>query len=347
MSPLQADPPGQMTHQGTQAEPDAGPSALSSQPTVSVIFFCSRRAVRPVEVLDDLLKWISSSGLDYELVIAVDGDMVDLFRRFQERVAGTDRVKMVILNSRRGQLATIRAGIAISSGRYITTLPAYPQVDCSSIPTIVERLEEGAEYVIGYRKSRKDSVFNRIATWLFNHLIHGATGLGFRDISCGLHGLKRETVQAIPSYGDNQIFLPILAAREGFKVDEVPVKQHATEPRVRILSPATYARRVLSLVSLAFLVRFTEKPLRLFGAMGGLVGLAGLVLTGILIWQRFGGQPMAERPMLLLALLLITAGVQVIIVGLIGELLVYLHFRDQVRYHVTERIGSTRREDKK
>jgi glycosyltransferase involved in cell wall biosynthesis len=315
---------------------------------VSIILAPSEREIRPAEVLGNLLKWLSSTDLDHELIIAVDGGRPDLLHSFQEQAAGRSGVKIVALNTHQGQLATIRAGIAVSSGRYIVTFPAYPQVECAAIPSILESLESGADYVIGYRINRKDSIFNRIASRLYNRFIHGATGVRFRDIACGLHGLRREIASSIPSYGDNQVFMPILAAREGFKLVEVPVPHDPTEPKVRFFSPGTYIRRALSLVSLAFLVRFTEKPLRPFGAVGGLLFLIGLVLGCILTWQRLvQGQPLAGRPMLLLALLLVTAGIQVIIVGLIGELLVYLHFRDQTRYRVMERIGSTRKEDRK
>jgi hypothetical protein len=252
----------------------------------------------------------------------------------------------MMLNSRRGQLATIRAGIAVSSGRYVVTFPAYPQVDPSSIPRVLEQLEGGADYVVGYRETRKDSIFNRIASRFFNSLIHRATGLRFRDIACGMHGFVRERLQLIPDYGDNQVFLPILASREGLRVVEVPVIQNPSEPRLRIFSPTIYVRRMMSLVTLAFLVRFTQKPLYPFGTLGAVLFLIGLVLSIILVYQRFfGEQPMAGRPMLLLALLLLTAGIQVVILGLLGELLVYLHFRDQATYHIEERTGPNREEE--
>ena len=332
---------------GTRSSRDSAPTAPSGNRQISIVLVPSLIEFHPIEVLGSLLDWLSSAGLDHELIITIDGGHQDLLRRFEERVAGMDRVRIVALNSRQGQLAAIRAGIAVSSGRYVVTFPAYPQVECAAIPSVLARLEAGADYVIGYRVARTDSVFNRIATRLYNHFVHGVTGVRFRDISCGLHGLRRDIAAAIPTYGDTLIFLPILATREGFKLEEVPVKHDPAEPKLRVFSPVAYLRRVLSLMSLAFLVRFTEKPLRPFGAIGGLLFLAGLVLGSVLVWQRlFAGRPLAERPMLLLALLLITAGIQVIIVGLIGELLVYLHFRDQVRYRIVERIGSTRKEDR-
>ena len=273
---------------------------------------------------------MSSLQNDFHLLVSRNNDR-------RERVPGLERIELLILNSRQGQLATIRAGLAVASGRYLITYPAYPQVQPESIPDVLESLQTGADYVVGYRGDRKDSIFNRLASRLFNRVVRSATGLQFRDIACGMHGVRRAPLARIPGYGDNQVFLPILAAREGMKVREIPVVQHPGEPRLRVFSPAVYLRRALSLLTLAFLVRFTQKPLRPFGALGAAIFLAGICLSAVLVYQRlFGGQPLADRPMLLLALLLVTAGIQVVILGLLGELLVYLHFRDQATYRVDE-----------
>ncbi|MBD3161743.1 MAG: glycosyltransferase [Candidatus Eisenbacteria bacterium] len=331
---------------GSVRGPEPGDAPLpreaeaGARPLVSVVLFCSQREVKPLEVFEDLHAWLASSGLDHQIVIALDGDRRSLYERFRERIAGLDRIEVVILNSRQGQLATIRAGMAVAAGRYLVTYPAYPQVQPESIPTVLEMLQKGADYVVGYRGRRRDSIFNRLASRLFNRFVRNATGLRFRDIACGMHGVQRGAMVRIPNYGDNQVFLPILAAREGMKVREIEVVQNPDEPRLRVFSPAVYLRRALSLVTLAFLVRFTQKPLRPFGALGVAIFLVGMVLSVILVYQRlFGNQPLADRPMLLLALLLVTAGIQVVILGLLGELLIYLHFRDQATYRVDEETG--------
>jgi hypothetical protein len=221
------------------------------------------------------------------------------------------------------------------------TLPGYPQVTTESVPLVLDALTGGVDYVIGYRSLRRDSPFNLIASRVFNRLVFDATGVRFHDIACGLHALTRRAAERIPRYGDNHVFMPILAAREGFKVAEVAVTPHPSERRVRLFSPATYFRRLLSLASLAFLMRFTQKPLRPFGALGAFLFVAGVAITLVLVIQRFfAGQPMAERPMLLLGLLLVTTGIQVVVLGLLGELLIYLHFRDQVHYRVAERTDT-------
>jgi hypothetical protein len=310
---------------------------------LSVVVFCSRTEARPLDLLDDLLRWLDGER-DAELVLAFDGDQGETARAVRDRIRARERVRIVVLSARQGQLATLRAGIAVAGGRNVVTFPAFPQVDVSAIAPVLERLAQGADYVVGYRENRRVSLFNRVVAGVFNGMVRYASGTAFRDIACGTHGFRREIMATVPNYGDNQLFLPILAAREGFQVAEAPVRQHATAPTLRLFSPMSYLTRALSLFTLAFLVRFTQKPLRPFGALGVTMFVLGSILALVLVWQRlFMDRGLAERPLLLLALLLITAGIQVIILGLLGELLIYLHFRDQAQYRVRETIGRDER----
>jgi hypothetical protein len=329
---------------GLPAERPAAEAGARVTPALSVVVFSSRNEARPLEVLEELHGWLGARGLDYEVVVAFDADRADLARRVEAELGRFGRTRLVVLGSSQGQLATIRAGVAVSTGRHVVTLPAFPQVDPSAVGAVLERLEAGADYVVGYRASRRVSIYNRAVSAIFNGMVRLATSMTFRDIACGAHGMRREVLTAIPTYGDNQLFLPILAGREGFTVVETPLPEHPTAPRLRVFSPGTYLGRALSLFTLAFLVRFTQKPLRPFGALGVTLFGVGSVMAVVLLWQRlFMGRGLAERPLLLLALLLITAGVQVVILGLLGELLIYLHFRDQAQYRVRDRIGGADR----
>ena len=305
-------------------------------PRVSVVLFCSQSVEHTPRILEELLAFLGPRSADHELILSLDGHLGGLHARFAERVAGLGWVRIVRLHAPMGQIATIRAGAAIATGRYIVTYPAYPQVRPDAIDAIVSRLS-GDEYVVGYRLSRKGSEFNRVASRLFNQLIAWTTGVTFHDLACGLHGMRDYVATAISGYGQNQLFLPILLAREGFRIGEVGVPSDTSGATLRLFGPATFGRRALDLLTLAYLVRFTQKPLRPFGALGLVLLLVGLVLGGVLVYQRlFLGSALAERPLLLLSLLLVTAGIQVVILGFLGELLLYLHFRDQAHYRVAE-----------
>lgn len=324
------------------AEPSIGKTPVPSRPAplepqVSVIFFSSQRAFDAPGVLDRLLRWLDETRRGWEVVIALDGDRRELHDVLLARIAGRERARLVQLHARAGQLATIRAGAALCTGSVLITFPAYPQVECRSLPDLIEALASGADYVIGYRERRRSSFLNRMASALFNAGIGYATGVPVRDAACGVHGMRAELLPLIPDYGDTQFFLPIMAQREGLKVVQVPLAQDPAEPKVRVFRPAVLVNRFLSMVTIGFLMRFTQKPLRPIGLIGALLLLSGGLLGVVLAYQRlFQSRPLADRPMLLLALFLLTAGLQVVVLGLLGELLLYLHFRDQVIYRVDE-----------
>ena len=305
-------------------------------PRVSVILFCSQNVEFTPRILEELLAFLEPRSSDHELILSLDGHLGGLHARFAERIAALDWVRIVRLHAPMGQIATIRAGTAVANGQYLVTYPAYPQVRPEAIDSVVERLATD-EYVVGYRQGRRGSAFNRFSSRVFNRLIAWTTSVAFHDLACGLHGMRDYVATAISGYGQNQLFLPILLAREGFRIGEVGVASDFSGAGLRLFGPATFGRRALDLLTLAYLVRFTQKPLRPFGALGLVLLLVGLFLGAVLLYQRMVlGSALAERPLLLLALLLITAGIQVVILGFLGELLLYLHFRDQVHYRVAE-----------
>jgi hypothetical protein len=146
--------------------------------------------------------------------------------------------------------------------------------------------------------------------------------------------MRREVLREIPLYGDFFRFLPVLALREGFHVEEFPARQHPKDVRTRLYSPGTYLRRLIDLLGLFFLLRFTEKPLRFFGLAGSLSSITGGIILFVLVLERMQGQPLADRPLLLLGVLLVVLGAQAIALGLVGEIIVHLHAPEHRSYRL-------------
>ena len=136
--------------------------------------------------------------------------------------------------------------------------------------------------------------------------------------------MRRHVLETVPVYGDLFRFLPVLAEREGFRVEEVSVTSHPKDRRARIYAPGIYVRRLIDLLGLFFLVRFTRKPLRFFGILGGVFSGVGAAILLVLFVQRLGGQGIADRPLLLLGVLTFVLGGQAIAIGLVGEIIVHL-----------------------
>lgn len=156
------------------------------------------------------------------------------------------------------------------------------------------------------------------------------------DVACGVQAMRREVFESVPLYGDFYRFFPLLAMNEGFGVSEVNAAQHPHDCQTRIYSPGVYVRRVIDLLGVVFLLRFTNKPLRFFGLFGSLAALSGGLILAVLAVQRIGGEGIADRPVLLLGVLLVVVGIQAVSLGLIGEIIVHLNVPRSMTYRLRD-----------
>jgi hypothetical protein len=171
----------------------------------------------------------------------------------------------------------------------------------------------------------------------FHRIVGGVTDQQFHDMACGVRAMRRTVAEALPLYGDLHRFIPALALREGYRVDEIPLAQHPSDARIRVYRPSVYFRRLIDIAAFFFLAKFTERPLRFFGLVGSVFLISGAALSLVLLVQRFEGQGIANRPALLLAVLLVALGVQLIGLGLVGEIIVHLRAPHRRAYRVRER----------
>ena len=176
---------------------------------------------------------------------------------------------------------------------------------------------------------------------MFHGILKFITGQSYRDLGCGVRLLTREVVNEVPLYGDQHRFLPMLALRRGFNVREVELAQSPKDVFRGRYRLREYLHRVLDILTVFFLVRFTKKPLRFFGSIGFLTAGFGSIFVLVLITQRlFFGMPLADRPALLLASLLIVLGVQLFGLGLLGELIIYSNAGESKEYTVRSIVSS-------
>ncbi|HEX6434038.1 MAG TPA: glycosyltransferase [Gemmatimonadales bacterium] len=296
-----------------------------------------------VERADDLLdvyrlfaQALDQRGQPYEFLFVFDGR----FTPPPELLAlGQDQHAVRILRFARefGETAALRLGIERSRGELILTLPAYFQVRPEGIGQLLDTVEQGADMAVANRSPRLDSWLNRMQSRAFHSILGGVSQQRFHDMACGVRAMKRSVAEGLPLYGDLHRFIPALALREGYRVEEVPLAQHPSDARTRVYSPGVYFRRLLDIAAFFFLAKFTEKPLRFFGLVGSLFLGAGSLISIVLFIQRVEGQGIANRPILLLAVLLVALGVQLIGLGLVGEIIVHLRAPHRRAYRVRER----------
>jgi glycosyltransferase involved in cell wall biosynthesis len=328
-----------MSTPGMLMEPIAAPSNNTSDAGVSLISV----VIPVVERVDDLVSIyqafagvLSDRGQPYEFLFVFDGR----FTPPPELVAlSRDNETLRILRFARefGETAALRLGFEKSRGDLILTLPAYFQVRPEGIGELLNAVDRGADMAVANRSPRLDSWLNRIQSRAFHSILGGISHQRFHDIACGVRAMRRTVAETLPLYGDLHRFIPALALREGYRVEEVPLAQHPSDARTRVYRPSVYFRRLLDVGAFFFLAKFTEKPLRFFGLVGFFFLAAGVITSLVLFIQRVEGQGIANRPVLLLAVLLVALGVQLIGLGLVGEIIVHLRAPHRRAYRVRER----------
>jgi glycosyltransferase involved in cell wall biosynthesis len=276
----------------------------------------------------------------YEIIFVVNGEMKTAYEELNILSQEEPNLKIIKLAKWFGDATALQVGFENSNGSLIMTLPAYQQVIESDIPKLILEMDD-ADMSIGWRYPRLDSKMNRLQSKIFHRIIKMFMGFEYHDLKCVLKVMKREVLEKIYMYGDQDRFLPILAERYGFKVKEIKVGQLKKDPVQKFYPFENYVQRILELVSIFFLVKFTKRPLRFFGSLGLLIFAMGFILGLVLLFEKFYfGEPLAERPMLLLSILFMVFGFQSFAIGLVGELIIFTHAKDLKDYIVEKIVGS-------
>jgi len=275
----------------------------------------------------------------FEFIFVIDGNMKKAYaeiKKFSHKYPG---IRIIRFLKPLGESMALSAGFEKARGKYIFTLASYFQVQPEEIKKLYDSLlnEEG-DIVVGRRIRKHDSLFNRMQSSLFHVLLKLFTGTNFKDISCGLKAMKREVIQSFDLYGNLHLFIPIIAEHQGLNVKQLDVQQQKEDTKLRIHKFREYIDRLIDIITIFFLVRFTYKPLRFFGLFGSLLMLASLIIILYLIYHRLFSEAFAlsNKPSLYLASLLMVIGIQVFAIGLIGEIIIYTHGKRAKRFNVKE-----------
>lgn len=294
--------------------------------SVSVLVPVSERPAPLDEFYEEFSDPLRGAGIPFEFLFIVEPEHWGLIPPLERLREAGEPIRILRVGRTAGDTALLRVGAEKASYDVLLTLPAYPRIEAAGIRAVVEPVLQGAAMSVARRWPRRDSALNRLQNRVFHILVGAATGgRAIRDVACGVRAIRRHVFDSLPTYGDFHRFLPLFALRSGYEVTEVKAPQHAEDWQPRIYAPWVYVRRILDLFGLYFLMRFTEKPLRFFGLVGGGSFLIGSVILVVLAVQRVQGEPIADRPMLLLGVLLMVLGVQAVALGLVGEIIVYVN----------------------
>lgn len=269
------------------------------------------------------------SDIDFELIYVDDGSndgTVKKVKSIQDK-----RLRLVELKMNYGQSSALSAGIDEAQGEYIVLMDGDLQNDPADIPLMLAIAEtENWDLVAGIRANRQDGMFLRkIPSKIANFIIRRSTGVHMKDYGCTLKVFKSDLAKSIGLYGELHRFIPVLAAQEGAKITQVDVKHH---PRTHGASKYGIGRtfRVVSdLLLMMFFKRYMQKPMHLFGNLGVLIFGMGALIDLWLLILKIMGQDIWGKPLLILGVMFTLAGIQLITVGIIAELLVRTYYESQ------------------
>lgn len=285
-------------------------------------------------------------GRRWELILVFDGVRGPAWKtadRLAEARPG--QVRSIGFQQSFGESVCLSAGFEQARGRIVVTSPQYVQVDPHELGTMLAAIDEGADFVTPWRHPRIDPLLNRIQSAAFNWLMRRIIHLKFHDLNCYFRALRREVLEELVLYGDMYRFLPVIAFRQGFRVVEVKVRHLHEWGGAGFFGIGVYVRRLLDILGMVFLAKFTLKPLRFFGVCGGVFALIGAALAGTIVVQHFViDSGIYNRPLFFLGVILFVLGMQIIGFGLVGEIIIYTQARNLREYRI-ERIYEQGREE--
>jgi glycosyltransferase involved in cell wall biosynthesis len=292
-----------------------------------------------------LAEVLGQSDYGYEIIVVDDGSTDRSFEILKEYHAKDPNLCVVRFRRNYGQTAAFSAGFDRARGDVVVTIDADLQNDPADIPALMAKLEEGYDVVSGWRVDRKDRFLDRrLPSIIANRLISWTTGVHIHDYGCSLKAYRREILADVQLYGQLHRFLPALAYAVGATVTEIPVNHHPRRFGKAKYGLSRTIKVILDILAVRFLMSYSTRPIHIFGLLGLASLFAGIgVLVYLFIVRLFLLQPIGDRPLTLLGILLTMLGVQLITSGLLAELVVRTYYESQGKpiYTLREELPAT------
>lgn len=319
----------------------------ATPPQLSIVLPIYNEAESLPHLLEELAPALEATGRTFEIICIDDGSRDSSFVELQKLRAQDTRVRVIRFRRNFGQTAAFAAGFDRARGEVVITMDADLQNDPADIPQLLAKIDEGFDVVSGWRVKRWQEGFSafltrKIPSATANWLISTGTGVPLHDYGCALKAYRSDVVKSINLYGDLHRFIPAIASYYGVSVAEVPVNYRSRQFGRSKYGIGRITRVILDLLTVRFLLNYSTRPIQIFGLMG-LVALTLGVLIGLyLTFEKLVYfENLVDRPILLLAILLVMVGVQFITMGLLGEMISRTYHESQNKpiYTVREELG--------
>ncbi|MCR4312912.1 MAG: glycosyltransferase [Candidatus Roizmanbacteria bacterium] len=272
---------------------------------------------------DQLIDVMNKIKKEYEIILIDDGSNdADA----SKLIIKSEELKIIKHKKKLGKGRALKTGLENSKGDIIVFMDADLQDDPKDIRNFLKKIDEGHDFVNGIRANRQESIivktYSKIASWFLRTFLHSP----FTDINCGFKAFKKEVLNDFSFYGNNFRFFPLAAYLSGNKVSEIAVINNKRKFGKTKFGKSKIFIGILDTLTAYFLFKFSEKPLHFFGIIGAILFLVGFLVSLYLAIERiFFGVLLYQRPLLQLGILLIIIGIQVVMTGIIGELVVFLN----------------------
>ena len=317
---------------------------MYGKPEISVVVpIFNERENLPL-LIEAIAAALQNCQLSYEIICIDDGSQDGSTELLRQLADSRPDLIGVILRRNYGQTPAMAAGFQQARGKIIVTLDGDLQNDPRDIPQLLDKLKEGYDLVSGWRKNRQDDALTRLLpSKIANWIIGQVTGVKLNDYGCSLKAYRGELIADLNLYGELHRFLPALAYLEGAKISEIPVRHHARRYGKSKYGLGRTFRVLMDLFTIFFMKKFLTRPMHIFGFFGLIAMLLGMVAGGYLTFLKlFLGQSIGNRPLLILAVLLVLTGVQLFCFGLLAELLMRTYHESQKRpiYRIRDVVGN-------
>jgi glycosyltransferase involved in cell wall biosynthesis len=334
--------------QNTNALRGGGRGGRAAKPYISMVVPIFNEVENVEPMVAEIVAALDPIGKPFEIIAVDDGSTDGSFAALKAICAREPRLRVIRFRRNFGQTPAFTAGFDRARGTWVITIDADLQNDPADIPAMLKKAEEGFDIVSGWRVKRQDALIARkIPSRIANWLVGKVTGVSIHDYGCSLKVYHREVAKNVKLYGELHRFVPAVAASLGTLIAEMPVNHRARtageSKYTGLLRTLTRTAKVLlDLLTVRFLMSYSTRPIHIFGSLGVATAVLGVAIGLYLTYAKLVlGEQLHDRPLLMLAVLLVMVGVQFITLGLLGELVVRTYHESQKKptYSVREALN--------
>ena len=287
-------------------------------------------------LVNEIRKALKQENFSYEVIFVDDGSTDGSLKIIRDFCRTDKRFKYISFRKNYGKSAALQVGFVQTTGDAVVTMDADLQDDPTEISALLRKLDDGYDLVSGWKKIRHDHFIKRYSSKFFNFVTRLISRIRIHDFNCGLKAYRKDVINSIQVYGELHRYLPVLAHWQGYSISEVVVKHHARRYGKTKFGISRFFKGFVDLITVVFTTRYVKRPMHLFGFLGVLAFVAGIIVNGYLTYLWITGGYLSNRPMLFLGILLIIVGVQFFSVGLLGEMFVH-NTRSEKEYIIKEK----------